>query len=110
MIRYRSNIFTNDYQQVREKPSLAGTCLGGPNSSVTFDARSITVPATLDCLGILSGGTITPPTASPLLLPDDFSWVLKFGMMADMLSKETESRDLLMGAVLRTTLRRGRRR
>lgn len=85
--------FTNDYEQTRSNP-LCWDILGSPQQFVTFDARS-NVPATLDCLGILSGGTITPPTAAPLLIPDDYSWVLKFGMMADMLTKETESRDLL---------------
>lgn len=85
--------FTNDYEQVRANP-LCWDVLGSPQQFITFDARS-NVPATLDCLGILSGGVITPPTAAPLLIPDDFSWVLKFGMMADMLTKETESRDLL---------------
>ncbi len=85
--------FTNDFEQTRDNP-LCWDVLGSPQQFITFDARS-NVPATLDCLGILSSGTITPPTASPLLIPDDFSWVLKFGMMADMLSKETESRDLL---------------
>ncbi len=88
--------FTNDYQQTRENP-LCWDVLGSPQQFITFDTRS-NVPATLDCLGILSGGVITPPTPSPLLIPDDFSWVLKFGMMADMLSKETESRDLLRAA------------
>lgn len=85
--------FTNDYEQTRANP-LCWDILGSPQQFITFDARS-NVPASLDCLGILSGGTITPPTVSPLLIPDDYSWVLKFGMMADMLTKETESRDLL---------------
>lgn len=85
--------FTNDYQQTTANP-LCWDVLGSPQQFITFDTLS-NAPATLDCLGIISGGTITPPTTSPLLIPDDFSWVLKFGMMADMLSKETESRDLL---------------
>src|SRR5215469_1405475 len=85
--------FTNEYEQTRGNP-LCWDVLGSPQQFVTFDARP-NLAATLDCLGVLSGGVITPPAASPLLIPDDFYWVLKFGMMADMLTKETESKDLL---------------
>ena len=85
--------FTTDFEQTFSNP-LCWDVLGSPQQFLTFDAKS-NVPNTLDCLAILSGGTITPPTPSPLLIPDDFSWVLKFGMMADMLTKETESRDLI---------------
>ena len=88
--------FTNDFEQTFANP-LCWDILGSPQQFITFDTKS-NVPATLDCLAILSGGVITPPTASPLLIPDDFSWVLKFGMMADMLSKESESRDPLRAA------------
>lgn len=85
--------FTNSFEQTFDTP-LCWDVLGSPQQFITFDTRP-NVAASLDCLAVLSGGTITPPTASPLLIPDDFFWVLKFGMMADMLSKETESRDLL---------------
>jgi len=85
--------FTHDFEQNFNTP-LCWDVLGSPQQFLTFDARP-NVVNTLDCLAILSGGIITPPTNSPLLIPDDFSWVLKFGMMADMLTKETESRDLV---------------
>ncbi len=73
---------------------LTWDVLGSPQQFVTFDAQA-SVPNNLECLAILSGGTVTPPTTSPLLIPDDFAWVIKYGMMADLLSKETESKDLL---------------
>lgn len=85
--------FTNDFEQFFGTP-LCWDILGSPQQYITFDAKP-NVPNTLDCLGVLSGGNITIPIADPLLIPNDFSWVLKFGMMADMLSKETESKDLL---------------
>ena len=88
--------FTNSYQQTLETP-LCWDVLGSPQQFITFDALSPST-ANLDCLGIISGGAITPPTPSPLLIPDDFAWVLKYGMMADMLVKETESRDLIRAA------------
>jgi len=74
-------------------PPLSWDVLAGPPLYLTFDEPA-NVPNTLDILAMLSGGTITPPTASPLLIPDDWSWVLKFGMMADLLREEGESQDL----------------
>jgi hypothetical protein len=85
--------FTNDYEQSFGDP-LCWDVLGSPQQFITFDQKP-NVPNTLDCLGVLSGGDVTPPTSAPLLIPDDFSWVVKFGMMGDMLAKETESKDLL---------------
>lgn len=88
--------FTPDSFQTVGIP-LAWDAIGSPTQALTFDAMA-SVPNTLDCLAVLSGGNITPPTASPLLIPDDYFWVLKWGMMADMLSKETESKDLARAA------------
>jgi hypothetical protein len=85
--------FTHDFEQTFDPP-LCWDVLGSPPQFITFDSKPNT-PNTLDMLAILSGGVITPPTPSPLLIPDDFSWVLKFGMLADMLTKETESKDLM---------------
>lgn len=67
--------------------------LAGPELALTFDTPA-PVPNSLDMLAVLSGGTVTPPTASALLIPDDWYWVLKFGMMADLLRKDSESTDL----------------
>lgn len=84
--------FHNNYQQDFGTP-LAWDVLSGPPLYLTFDNKP-NVPNTLDTLFMLSGGIITPPADSPLLMPDDWYWVLKFGMMADLLSKEAESIDL----------------
>lgn len=84
--------FDTFYQQSNEPP-LTWDVLGSPQQFVTFDTL-VNVPNTLDCLGALSGGTVTPPTSSPLLIPDDFFWVIKYGIMADLLVKETESKDI----------------
>lgn len=84
--------FNNGYEQTTGTP-LGWDTLGSPPQLITFDAAA-GVPNALDMLCMLSGGVIAPPTPSPLLIPDDFSWVLKFGMMADLLSKESEATDL----------------
>ncbi len=84
--------FENNYEQTNAIP-MAYDELAGPPLTLTFDANP-NVPNTLDMLCMISGGNITLGTSSPLLIPDDWYWVLKFGMMADLLSKEVESRDL----------------
>ena len=83
--------FTNGFEQTVGQP-LEWDVLASPQLAITFDAMA-NQPNSLDCLAILAGPSIAPPTASPLLIPDDWSWVLKWGMMADLLSKETESID-----------------
>lgn len=88
--------FHNDYGQDFGTP-LTWDVIGSPPQFVTVD-NLVSVPNTLDILAMLSGGLIVPPTASPLLMPDDWYWVLKFGMMADLLSKEAESTDLQRAA------------
>lgn len=84
--------FENAYEQTPGTP-MAWDVIGSPPQFITLDALP-NVPSSLEVLAMLSGGTITPPTASPLLMSDDWYWVLKFGMMADLLSQETESTDL----------------
>jgi hypothetical protein len=83
--------FKNAYEQTTGIP-LCWDVIAGPPLFLTFDARA-SVPNTLDMLVMISGGLISAPTASPLLIPDDWYWVLKFGMMADLLAKESESTD-----------------
>jgi len=84
--------FKNDFEQTPAPPTTFDV-LGSPPQFITLDALP-NVPSSLEALAMLSGGIIAPPTKSPLLIPDDWYWVLKFGMMADMLSKEAESTDL----------------
>ncbi len=88
--------FDNYYLQTNGPP-LTWDVLGSQQQILGFDSMPNT-PNNLDILAVLSGGVVTPPTNAPLLIPDDFFWVLKYGMMADMLSKETESKDLLRAA------------
>ena len=85
--------FNNSYQQEYGTP-FTWDVLASPPQFLLVD-QLVSEPNTPDILGMLSGGTITPPTASPLLVPDDWNWVLKFGMMSDLLSKESESTDML---------------
>lgn len=89
--------FETSFPQLQQTPTVWDV-LAGPPLALTFDASWPNVGNHLDVLAILSGGIINPPVGSPLLIPDDFYWILKFGMMADVLRKESESTDLARAA------------
>ncbi|HTF63465.1 MAG TPA: hypothetical protein VK638_12245 [Edaphobacter sp.] len=48
-----------------------------------------------DLLGLISGGTLNPPNASVLPVPNDNAWMLKWGMIADLLGRESEATDTI---------------
>lgn len=85
--------FENDFTTSLGQTPFAYDLISGPPLALTIDTPAPTAN-TLDILAMISGGLISPPTPSPLLIPDDWYWVLKFGMMADLLRKESESVDL----------------
>jgi hypothetical protein len=51
------------------------------------------VPGALDLLAILSSIPPAPPNPVGLSIPDDWTWVLKWGMLADVLGKQSEAQD-----------------
>jgi hypothetical protein len=91
--------FTAGYQQTAANP-LRWDVIGSPPQTITLDAQ-VNVPSTLQVLGIQGGPDFNPGTPSPLLMPDDWMWVLKFGAMADILSMEQEGKDLPRAAYCR---------
>jgi hypothetical protein len=89
-------LFTPNYQQTTASP-LRWDVIGSPPQTITLDTR-VPVPSELQMLGIQGGADFTPPTNTPLLMPDDWMWVLKFGAMFDLLSMEQEGKDLARAA------------
>ena len=51
------------------------------------------VPGNFDFLVNQSGPTLNPPNATVLGIPDDFSWVAKWGALSDLLGMESEVTD-----------------
>jgi hypothetical protein len=84
--------FTPNYRQTTANP-LRWDVIGSPPQTITVDTL-VNVPSTIQALGIQGGPDFTPGTNKPLLMPDDWMWVLKFGAMADILSMEQEGKDL----------------
>jgi hypothetical protein len=91
--------FTPQYAQTVANP-LRWDVIGSPPQTVTLDTK-VNVPSALQVLGMAGGADFDPPTASPLLMPDDWMWGLKFGAMADILSKEQEGKDVQRAAYCR---------
>jgi hypothetical protein len=63
---------------------------------------------TLDLVSINRGAVLTPATGPTLLgIPDDWTWVVKFGALADVLSKDGLSQDLGRAAYFESRFRHG---
>ena len=50
-------------------------------------------PGTFDVLSIQSGPTFAPPNATLLGIPDDWSWLAKWGALSDLLGRDSEATD-----------------
>lgn len=97
--------FTPNYQQTTANP-LRWDVIGSPPQTLTLDTKP-NIASQIQLLAIEGGVDFAPPTNAPLLMPDDWMWVLKFGAMADILSKEQEGKDLARAAYCRKRYEEG---
>jgi hypothetical protein len=58
-------------------------------------------PGSYDLLVLSSGGPLAPPTDTLLQVPNDNAWTLKWGVLADLLDRESEATDRLRAAYCR---------
>ncbi len=65
-----------------------------PPLSLDLDTAP-TSAAVFDLIGVQSGPTFNPPNGTLLGVPNDWSWVAKWGALADLLSRESEATDRL---------------
>jgi hypothetical protein len=73
-------------------PPANWSVIAGPPLAMDVDVAP-NVPGTFDLLSLQSGIPFAPPTATLLCVPDDFSWVAKWGALADLLGRESEATD-----------------
>lgn len=93
--------FTYNYDQTNQPP-LRWTLLNGLEAALAASGELLALqldtlaptPSQVQVLAIEGGPDFNPPGGNPLLMPDDWAWVLKFGALADILSKEEEGRDI----------------
>jgi hypothetical protein len=105
--------FTPNYLQTNANP-LRWDILSGqeaPGAINTLLAlvldTLVNVPSQVQVLTIAGAPDFNPPGGLPLLIPDDWAWVLKFGALADILSKEEEGRDVARAAYCRQRYNEG---
>ena len=85
--------FEPDHLQTSAVPS-SWSLLAGPPLMFDVDTAP-NFPGTFELIALLSGQTFSPPTGTLLNVPDDWSWVCKWGALSDLLSRESEATDRL---------------
>jgi hypothetical protein len=106
--------FTYNYGQTNEPP-LRWTLLNGLEAALAAPGELLALqldtlaptPSQTQVLAINGGPLLDPPGGNPLLMPDDWAWVLKYGTLADVLSKEEEGRDITRAAYCRQRYQEG---
>lgn len=83
--------FEPDHLQTDGLPG-SWTVGNGPPLSLDVDVAP-NVPGTYELISLLSGPTFAPPAGTLLGVPDDWSWVCKWGALSDLLSRESEATD-----------------
>lgn len=84
--------FEPDHLQTPSLPASWGVD-EGPPLVIDLDVP-VSIPGNLDPIALVSGPTFAPPALTPLGVPDDWSWLVKWGALADLLSLESEATDL----------------
>lgn len=65
------------------------------------------VPGNYELLTIEAGGALSVLAANTLLIPDDWTWVLKWGALADLFSRESNGKDELRSQYCEARYRQG---
>lgn len=106
--------FTYNYGQTNQPP-LRWTLLNGLEAALAAPGELLALqldtlaptPSQTQVLAIEGGPDFNPPGGNPLLMPNDWAWVLKFGTMADIFMKEEEGRDVPRGTYCRQRYQEG---
>lgn len=83
--------FSPSYRQTPQNPRNY-TCSAQPPITLDVDYPP-PVSGSLDLLAVISGNIPNPPSGVLLSIPNDWSWVLKWGMLGDLFGKESEARN-----------------
>lgn len=83
--------FTPQYRQTSGTP-LRWDVLGSPPLALTLDTN-VNQANTLEIMLTLAANTLDPTSAQPLGIPNDWMWLAKYGMLADLYANEPEATD-----------------
>jgi hypothetical protein len=83
-----------DYGYLQEPPGVPQTFMLSSEPPLSWDVNiPPNLPGTYEAVTLLTGAPFSPPTATLLNIPDDFAWVLIWGALSDLLSRESEAVD-----------------
>lgn len=83
--------FEPQHLQENQIPA-AWSVISEPPLSLEVDTAP-NVAGSYDAIAIQSGPQFTPPSSSLMGVPDDWSWLAKWGALADLLGRESEATD-----------------
>lgn len=83
--------FEPDHLQTSQFPS-SWSVVTGPPLAMDVDTAP-NVPGTYDVISLQAGAVFAPPVAMLLGVPDDWSWLPKWGALADLLGRDSEATD-----------------
>jgi len=85
------NAFESQRLQTWKVPQ-AWSVISGPPQAMDVDT-SPNVPGKYDVICLRSGPRFLPPVSALLGVPDDWSWLAKWGALADLLGRDSEATD-----------------
>ncbi len=83
--------FSPDYRQTSDTPRRWDV-LGSPPLALTFDTL-VNQPSNLEILAMQAASELAPPDTTPLQIPNDWMWVLKYGALQNLFNNEAEATD-----------------
>ncbi len=98
--------YENSYLQTPPGTPQIITVSSQPPLSFDVDIQP-NVPGSYELLTIEAGGALSVVASSTLLIPDDWTWVLKWGALADLFSRESNGKDELRAQYCEARYRQG---
>lgn len=83
--------FESQHLQAPKIPA-AWSVITGPPLAMDVDTAP-NVPGTYDVISLQSGLSFNPPSPTLLGVPDDWSWLAKWGALSDLLGRDSEATD-----------------
>lgn len=78
------------------------------SAAITFDVSPAPgVPGQYELLTLESGAALSTIASTIINIPNDWTWVLKFGALADLLGRESNAKDLLRAKYAEMRYRQG---
>ena len=94
---YRDDTVASEFYQAplyQQNPGVPSTFSLSSEPPLSFDVNAPpNQPGAYEAVVLQTGTAFSPPASTLLNIPDDFSWVLIYGALADLLGRESEATD-----------------